>query len=232
VRIRIRFAKLGRVRWTSHRDVARMWERALRRCRLPVAYTAGFSPRPQLSFGLALPTGCESVAEYLDVVLSEPVDPSSLCDRVSPMLPDGVEAMAACAVERSTASLQQDVSSCTWEITVPHAATAQLEEVIARTLRAERLEVRRERKGRPVVDDVRPSLRSLSCIPADGEGAVLRAELVTRPRGVRPTDLARAMGVEFGVARRTSQWIERDGSRWEPLAAPVMPDAVVGARAS
>ena len=60
VKIRVRFTKLGRVRWTSHRDVARMWERALRRARVPVAYTAGFTPRPQLSFGLALPTGCES----------------------------------------------------------------------------------------------------------------------------------------------------------------------------
>jgi radical SAM-linked protein len=232
VRIRTRFAKLGRVRWTSHRDVARMWERALRRCSVPVAYTAGFSPRPKLSFGLALPTGCESVAEYLDIALAEPVDPRRLCDRVGPMLPAGVEVMAAYVVERSAPSLQQDVSSCTWEIAVPHAAPADLEEVIARTLRAERLEIRRERKGRVVVDDVRPSLRSLSCSSAEGEGVVLRAELGTRPRGVRPTDLARAMGVEFGVARRTNQWIERDGSRWEPITAPVIPDAVTGARAS
>ena len=63
-RVRIRFAKLGKIRWTSHRDVARMWERAFRRVQLPVAYSAGFSPRPRVSFGLALPTGYESVAEY------------------------------------------------------------------------------------------------------------------------------------------------------------------------
>ena len=66
-RVRFRFAKLGKIRFTSHRDVARMWERALRRAGLPVAYIGGFSPRPQLSFGLALPTGRESLAEYLDV---------------------------------------------------------------------------------------------------------------------------------------------------------------------
>src|SRR6059036_543842 len=62
MRVRVRFNKLGKVRWTSHRDVARMWERAFRRARLPVAYTGGFSPRPKVSFGLALPTGCESEA--------------------------------------------------------------------------------------------------------------------------------------------------------------------------
>ena len=71
MRVRFRFAKLGKVRFTSQRDVARMWERALRRAGLPLAYTEGFSPRPQLSFGLALPTGCESLAEYLDVALDD-----------------------------------------------------------------------------------------------------------------------------------------------------------------
>jgi radical SAM-linked protein len=63
-RVRIRFAKVGKVRWTSHRDTARMWERAFRRVSLPLVWTNGFSPRPKVSFGLALPTGYESVAEY------------------------------------------------------------------------------------------------------------------------------------------------------------------------
>jgi hypothetical protein len=70
VKLRLRFSKLGKVRFTSHRDVARMWERALRRAGLRVAYTGGFSPRPKIAFGLALPTGSESVAEYLDLELA------------------------------------------------------------------------------------------------------------------------------------------------------------------
>ena len=77
MKIRARFTKVGRVRWTSHRDVARMWERALRRARMPVSYTAGFTPRPQLSFGLALPTGCESRGEYLDLRLG-PAEPGDI----------------------------------------------------------------------------------------------------------------------------------------------------------
>ena len=67
MRLRVRFTKLGKVRYTSHRDVARIWERAIRRVGLPVVYTEGFSPRPKVSFGLALPTGYESVGEYLDI---------------------------------------------------------------------------------------------------------------------------------------------------------------------
>ena len=72
--VRVRYAKRGKIRWISHRDVARAFERALRIERLPLAFTLGFSPRPKVSFGLALSTGYESEAEYLDLELSEPID--------------------------------------------------------------------------------------------------------------------------------------------------------------
>src|SRR5207248_4594902 len=86
-RVRLRFTKTGKIRWTSHRDVARMWERAFRRVRLPLAYTQGFSPRPKVSFGLALPTGHESVAEYLDLELASlDVEIATLPARLTPAL--------------------------------------------------------------------------------------------------------------------------------------------------
>jgi radical SAM-linked protein len=231
VRLRIRFAKMGRVRWTSHRDVARMWERALRRARLPVAYTEGFSPRPKLSFGLALPTGCESRAEYLDVALSQPVGPDEVMATFSSLLPDGVDVLAASVLPSGAGSLQEEVTSCRWEIDVPLLDPADLEKVIARVLGAEVLSVTRERKGRPVTDDLRPSVLALSSAGPHGGGAGLVAELGTRPRGVRPAELAQVMGLELGLARRTNQWIERDGSRWEPLMTPAA-DAAVLERAS
>ncbi|MGA2522209.1 MAG: TIGR03936 family radical SAM-associated protein [Acidimicrobiales bacterium] len=229
---RIRFTKLGRVRWTSHRDVARMWERALRRAGLPVAYTAGFSPRPRLSFGLALPTGSESLAEYVDIAMAEPVPTDDLAGRVTGLLPDGVDAVAAAPVAPGAASLQEEVSSCTWEIEVPGVSPGQLEEAIGRVLGADSLPVRRERKGRDVVDDLRPSVLALSCCGADAVGARLFAELGTRPRGVRPSELAQVMGVELGRSRRTCQWIECDGSRREPLPADLDGAAFTWERAS
>jgi radical SAM-linked protein len=232
MKVRVRFTKVGRVRWTSHRDVARMWERALRRARMPVAYTAGFTPRPQLSFGLALPTGCESDAEYLDIALDEPVAPSELARRASPMLPEGVDVVAAAVLEPGTNSLQEDVSSCTWEIRVPGVGSVELEVAIGHALVADSLPITRERKGRDVVDDLRPSVLALSCAGYDADGAQLVAELGTRPRGVRPSELAQALGVELGLARRTCQWIERDGSRWEPLRVDPAGTAVNWERAS
>ncbi|MBX6723253.1 MAG: DUF2344 domain-containing protein, partial [Dactylosporangium sp.] len=77
-RVRIRYAKRGPLRFTSHRDFARAFERALRRADVPVAYSQGFSPHPRVSYASAAPTGAASEAEYLELALREPVDPDKL----------------------------------------------------------------------------------------------------------------------------------------------------------
>ena len=92
---RVRFTKVGKIRFLSHRDVARIWERSLRRSGIQVAYSEGFSPRPRLSFGLALSTGHESLGEYLDIDLAEELDPAELPGIVTPSLPDGMVAQSA-----------------------------------------------------------------------------------------------------------------------------------------
>lgn len=217
MKVRFRYSKLGKLRWTSQRDMARMWERALRKAAVPVAYTSGFSPRPKLSFGLALPTGCESVAEFLDVELATPVAAHEISDRLKGHFPTGVEITASAALEDGRGSLQQDVTSCAWEIQVPGVEHRALERLVDAALGAQSLPVRRERKGREEDDDLRPAVREL-VVCATVEGCcLLLAELSTRPRGVRPSELGRALRIELGPSRRTHQWIETEGSRVEPL---------------
>ena len=212
-KLRVRFTKLGKVKWTSHRDVARMWERALRRTQLPVAYSEGFSPRPRVSFGLALPTGAESDAEYLDIDLASEVASAGLAERLSAALPSGLD-VTAVAITDERGSLQQDVTSCSWEICV--ASSPDLSARVETALAAPALLVRRERKGTTSEDDIRPAIRSMA---ADADRLV--CELTTHPRGVRPAELLGAMGIDAASAsaRRTHQWIERDGTRREPLPA-------------
>ena len=223
MRVRIRFAKTGKVRWTSHRDVARMWERALRRVRLPVAYTEGFSPRPRVSFGLALPTGHESVAEYLDVELADSgARQNELADLtavLSDALPEGVDVLATTVLEGRVPSLQHDVTSCSWEVEVVGVGPVQMAGLVEDALRASQLLVTRERKGRQVTDDLRPAIVSLGVLEGQQAGTLLGTELATHPRGVRPHELLQVLGpdLETGRVRRTHQWIERDGARWEPL---------------
>ena len=77
-RLRIRYAKRGRLRFTSHRDFSRAFERAVFRARVPMAYSSGFNPHPRISYAGAAPTGSASEAEYLEIALAEVVDPAAV----------------------------------------------------------------------------------------------------------------------------------------------------------
>lgn len=237
MRVRVRYSKIGKVRWTSHRDVARMWDRAFRRLSLPLAYTQGFSPRPKVSFGLALPTGHESVAEYLDLEIdparADAVEVSTLPDRLTPALPSGIDVSAARIIDDRAESLQHEVTSSAWLVEAANLPLDLAAHAIEQALAAESLMVTRERKGQQVTDDLRPAILSLALLGPAETGALLECELATQPRGVRPSELLRALGpdIEAGLVRRTHQWISREGARVEPLPldATTAPHAAVRA---
>ncbi|CAB4617556.1 unannotated protein [freshwater metagenome] len=229
MRIRLRYSKHGKVRFTSHRDVARIWERVLRRAELPLARTEGFSPRPKMHFGLALSTGHESLGEYLDVDLREPeadeIDLGMLPERLSPLLPPGIEVEAVSVINRSDPSLQEAVTSCVWRIEVPGQSVDSLTSAVAAMLAADAIPVVRERKGKQVADDLRPGILHLSVLgstPDDAPetGAVFEAELATQPRSIRPAELLAAFDPPLPEGRvcRIFQWINEDGATREPLS--------------
>jgi radical SAM-linked protein len=231
--VRVRYAKRGKVRWISHRDVARAFERALRIEQLPLAFTLGFSPRPKVSFGLALSTGYESEAEYLDLELSEPIDLESLPARLTAALPIGLEVDAVVALEERAPALQEVVAAVTWQVEVTDddgeaVPVETLRELVDRANHASVLEVTQVRKGRASVADVRPAIRRLELL--DG---TVEMELLTQPRGAKPSEVVAAIAgfstpaatLAVGRAVRTHQWIERDGARCEPLDADTRPCA-------
>jgi radical SAM-linked protein len=221
MRVRVRFAKEGKIRWTSHRDVARMWERAFRRVNLPLAYTEGFSPRPKVSFGLALSTGHESAAEYLDFELADgaSVEAVTLPALLTPALPTGIDVLVAAVIDDRAPSLQEDVTSCTWSISTAETLDFDhLTELVDKALAAGSIVINRQRKGQMVTDDIRPGILHLQVV---GDGQLL-AELATHPRGLRPGEMLAGLGgdLEEGRVRRLHQWIQRDGARQEPLPLP------------
>jgi radical SAM-linked protein len=226
-RVRLRFSKLGKVRFTSHRDTARIWERALRRVGAPVAYTEGFSPRPRLSFGLALSTGHESLGEYLDVDLHAgdgALDVDDLIARLDPALPVGFTAQGATVVGPGTTSLQEAVTSCSWRIEVIGADQGVVGAAVDELLDGDQLVVTRERKGTDVTQDLRPALLALALAGPTPSGTELVAELATQPHALRPGDLlvavaTRIPGSAGGRVCRTHQWLDAGGRR-EPIPAP------------
>lgn len=223
-KLRARFSKMGKVRFTSHRDVARIWERALRRADLPIAYTEGFSPRPKLSFGLALSTGYESLGEYLDISLRADaprgdIDGEQLVALLNPELPVGIELQAVVALPSPATSLQQAVTSCTWSVELAGPATAAaVAGAVERLRAAEELVITRERKGEAVSDDIRPAV-----LASYVWGTSVEAELATQPRALRPAEYISALDPAFRVGRvtRINQWTQADGARQEviPLTA-------------
>jgi radical SAM-linked protein len=241
-RLRFRFSKIGKVRFTSARDVARLWERALRRTALPLAMTEGFSPRPKVHFGLALSTGHESLAEYLDVDLddhdrdaSDSVQLALLPEQLTALLPPGLTVEAVAEIDRREPSLQQAVTSCTWQIDFGQSCPPDLPERTERLLARTSVPITRERKGQLVHDDLRPSVLALSV-----HGTMLDAELATQPRGVRPAELLSAFDPPLvdpittgGRVCRTQQWIiSADGARREPLSRDATPAPHAEVRAS
>jgi len=226
----VRFSKLGKVRWTSHRDVARMWERALRRACVPVAHTEGFSPRPKLSFGLALSTGHESLAEYLDIDVMGAPDGPDLAEwprLLSPVLPVGLDVQVATAIDPRAPSLQQEVTACTWQIEVVGVDEGQANAAVVAALAAEHLVATRTRKGHEVTDDLRPAIVHLAVAgpSAAGDGVTLDADLATQPRSLRPSELLSTVlpEGEEGRVLRTHQWIDHGGVRTEPIPLDVAP---------
>jgi len=238
MRIRIRFHKKGKVRFTSHRDVARIWERAFRRTGIAVAYSQGFSPRQKLSFGLALSTGHESEAEFLDVDVVDDRfrDPEAweggrdaarsaeLAESLSAALPVGIDVVAVAPIEKGD-SLQQAVVACTWSIDVDDIDRADAEAWVADVLSRAEIVVERERKGKPVIEDLRPHVHALDVTGTTETGVRLTADLGTQPRGLRPTELLMAVDPPLAARSvcRMNQWMSQGADREEPLTAPVAP---------
>lgn len=229
---RVRFSKLGKIRFLSHRDLARIWERGLRRSGVRVAYSEGFSPRPRLSFGLALSTGYESLGEYLDIDLHPDagIFPADLPALVTPALPDGMTAQVAVPLEPGTESLQAAVTSSSWRIEVVGPDPRQLNATVAQVLAARELPIVVERKGSETTIDARPAILALTVVDDDTSSppgvvpmrssTVLTAELATQPRSLRPAELLRALDPTWREGRvlRTHQWTLVDGARCEPIS--------------
>jgi len=226
--VRIRFAKRGRVRFISHRDVARAFERALRVAELPVAVTRGFTPHPRIGFGLALAVGHESDAEYLDVGFDRPVRPHSVVAGLAAVLPEGLVPDGAVELAPGAPALQEAVTSVEYAIDAGAPEPA-AREAVGALLAAGEAVLTRSRKGREATEDVRPLVRRLSLVEGGDGWTRLQAEIATRPRGLRPSELLEVLGgflgPEAGVrfterrVRRTHQWMERGGARLEPLEA-------------
>src|ERR1022692_4476849 len=116
-RLVIRYAKRGRMRFASHRDIARAVERGVRKAGLPVAYSAGFSPHPKISYSGGATTGTASEAEYLEISLTGACTAADVRDRLDAALPDGIDVTEVFDLADATDGLALEASE--WRGGVP-----------------------------------------------------------------------------------------------------------------
>jgi hypothetical protein len=147
-----------------------------------------------------------------------------LAERLTGALPVGLDVVAIAPVEKGD-SLQQAVTSCTWSIEVDGMDMEQMNAWVADVLARDEIVVERERKGKPVVEDLRPHVLALDVTGATETGVRLLADLGTQPRALRPSELLAALDppLKAGTVCRMHQWMSQGDDREEPLTAPVTP---------
>lgn len=186
-RIRLRYTKRGRLRFTSHRDIARVFERALRRAEVPMAFSSGFSPHPKISWVGAAATGVASEAEYVEIGLARVVDPEQLRLALDAALPDGIDCVEAVAAVPGT-SLPDRVAASRWEVRLPGVAVRDLEKAVAAFCAAGTVEVERMTKNGRRVFDTRVAVVSIGA--TEGDGCAILAMVVQHVTpAVRPDDV-------------------------------------------
>jgi radical SAM-linked protein len=197
-RVRVRYAKRGRVRFSSHRDFARAFERALRRAGVPVAFSAGFTPHPKVSYLGAAPTGVASEAEYLEIGLSAAVDLERLRAALDEALPPGLDVLECVAA--AGGALAERIDAARWEVELPGVSLDTLRAAVDEFLGRQEVPVERLTKdGRRVLDARGPVVaavvrdRGASDGGTNGHCAIL--ELVVRQAtpAVRPDDVLAAL---------------------------------------
>lgn len=234
-RVRLRYAKRGRLRFASHRDFARALERAVRRAGVPIAYSAGFTPHPRISYVGAAPTGAASEAEYVELALAKEVDPAATQKALNDALPPGLDILDC--VLADSGALAEHIDASSWRIELPDVSFDTAQAAVAAFLAADRIEVERRTKSgkRPV--DVRAATVSLTAgagapTGPDQPGCAILDLVVRHTTPVaRPDDVLAALrdvaGLVPAVAPRATRLaqgrLDHDGRLADPFAPGFSP---------
>jgi radical SAM family uncharacterized protein/radical SAM-linked protein len=230
-RFRIEFEKGASMRFISHLDLMRTWERALRRSGLPLAFTQGHHPHLKMSFGPPLPLGFRSRAEVFDLELTRPpgVD---LAERLNTVLPEGLRVSDFRPILFKNPSLMSQLEGASYRVRFPASYLAEagiapgelhssLHDRVTRLLTQDVVVVRRKSEDKAREFDARPSIAAMHA-SLDEAPAVLDLHLrFTLRAAARPDDLLGLLVPEADPRtvdiERTALWADRGGERWEPL---------------
>ncbi len=220
-KLRLRYAKRGRLRFSSTRDFQRALERALRRADVPMAFSAGFHPHPRISYANAAPTGTLSEAEYVEISVTQRVDPGAVRVALDEALPEGLDIMEV--VEAGPGSLADRLQASDWVIAFRDLDRPTLQAAVDLLLAREHAEVSRTFKTGPRTFDVRPAIVAMAAtggervadrvpgaMPGGDPGcAIIRVVVRHTTPAVRPDDILTALRAVADLVPPTSPLVTR-----------------------
>lgn len=192
-RLYIRFGKFGALVYTSNLDVAKTWERVLRRANLPILYSQGFNTRPKITLASALPLGISSECEILDVSMREPISLEGLGERIQATSPAGLRIYDITEVPVRSGTLPTRVRSSEYRIHFEDSIDREdLQLRVDKLINSDTMEKIKEVKGKEVSVNVRALVHDLH-IDADGD---LIAHLTVGDKGnIRPDEVLAELGL-------------------------------------
>lgn len=153
VNYRINYEVKGSLAFLSHLEVMRLWQRAMLRCHLPIAWTQGFNPRPKLSLGPARNVGVEGLSEYLDAEFDGLVKSAELIEKLNGILPEGVTVLKVREIPQGTKMLEAVINEAVYKVTFLNGIPADAAQKVADLLAAEEcLYIRKSPKGEKEID--------------------------------------------------------------------------------
>lgn len=212
------FEKMGRMSWFSHLDLQNTMQRALRRARLPVAYSQGFNPHVLTSFATALSVGCQSRGEVMEVEMAGEISPEEFAEKLNACLPDGLKVRRCAPVPDSAPALMAKVAEAGYDITAPNADLTQAVETF---LKAEEVMVEKRSKTKTRLVNIRPMVHEITCA-FDGKDSRLSMVLEQTNANALKVELvmqALAPEQEFRFVRTALYAAGSDGAREELFEA-------------
>lgn len=228
-RLRLRYAKRGRMRFSSTRDFQRALERALRRAAVPMAFSSGFHPHPRISYANAAPTGTASEAEYVEIALVERVDPDALRAALDEALPDGLDVVeVADGGLENRVSLADLLQASEWRVELPGVPDATARAVRAEFLGLDVAEVTRMTKSGERTMDARAAVIAMNVVSTDDAAcAILHMVVRHATPAVRPDDILTALRTHAHLTLPSPPLVTRlaqgpltDAGVADPLAVP------------
>lgn len=200
-RFRIVFAKGAEVKYISHLDLVRAWQRALRRADVPLAHSQGFSPHPKVFFASALPVGVTGRAEILEALLKRPMQAPELAARLRAQLPCGLHLVSVADVPLAAPSLPTQVAAAEYEAQVEAATVAeQVQSRLDQLMAAQSLPRRMERDGKTREYDLRPLIQRVWLVGRAETMHVVGMRLQADAHGTgRPDEVLAALGLSAQV---------------------------------